>query len=163
MGGSKKQTVGYRYSLGMHLALCHGPVDAIREILVDRRTAWSVTTGSGVSGGGAAVGTRIGTVAGMVATAALAGDPGATITFPGTLAGVRIGQEYRLRLANGASQTITLQGVSFDAEFTISSWTVLPVRISEIPDRDFTKSRTAVSVIPGQRGDGRSLRCVHWS
>ena len=28
------------------------------------------------------------------------------------------------------------------------------VRISEIPDRDFTKSRTAVSVIPGQLGGG---------
>jgi hypothetical protein len=34
-----------------------------------------VTTGGGVSGGGAAVETRIGTVAGMAATAALAGDP----------------------------------------------------------------------------------------
>ena len=33
MGGNKAQTVGYRYSLGVHLALCHGPVDAIREIL----------------------------------------------------------------------------------------------------------------------------------
>ena len=82
MGGSSKaQTVGYRYSLGMHLALCHGPIDAIREILVDRRTAWSVTTGGGVSGGGAAVETRIGAVAGMAATAALAGDTGATITL----------------------------------------------------------------------------------
>ena len=130
MGGSKSQTVGFRYSLGMHLALCHGPVDAIREILVDRRTAWSVTTGSGVSGGGAAVETRIGTVAGMTATAALAGDPGATITFPGTLAGVRIGQEYRLLLANGASQAITLQGVSFDAAFTITSWSVLAETLS---------------------------------
>ena len=43
MGGrSKSQTVGYRYSLGAHLALCHGPVDAIREIRVDDRTAWSI-------------------------------------------------------------------------------------------------------------------------
>ena len=32
MGGNKAQTVGYRYSLGLHLALCHGPIDAIREI-----------------------------------------------------------------------------------------------------------------------------------
>lgn len=99
MGGSKSQTVGYRYSLGMHLALCHGPVDAIREILVDRRTAWSVTAGSSSSGGGAAIETRIGTVGSMVATAAVPGDPGATITFAGRLAGVRICQEYRLQLA----------------------------------------------------------------
>lgn len=126
MGGSKKQTVGFRYSLGMHLALCHGPVDAIREILVDRRTAWSVTTGGGVSGGGAAVETRIGTVAGMAATAALAGDTGALITFPGTLAGVRIGQDYRLQLANGTSQTLTLRGVTFNAATNVTSWSVLP-------------------------------------
>ena len=127
MGGSSKaQTVGYRYSLGMHLALCHGPIDAIREILVDRRTAWSVTTGGGVSGGGAAVETRIGTVAGMVATAALAGDTGATITFLGTRAGVRIGRDYRLQLANGTSQTITLRGVTFNAATNVTSWSVLP-------------------------------------
>lgn len=130
MGGSKKQTVGFRYSLGMHLALCHGPIDAIREILVDRRTAWSVTTGGGVSGGGAAVETRIGAVAGMAATAALAGDTGATITFPGTRAGVRIGRDYRLQLANGTSQTITLRGVSFNAATNVTSWSVLPEALS---------------------------------
>ena len=76
MGGHMAQTVRYRYSLGLHLALCHGPIDAIREILVDRRTAWSVLTGSGTSGGGAAVETRIGSVAGLSATPALAGDLG---------------------------------------------------------------------------------------
>ncbi len=130
MGGSKKQTVGYRYSLGMHLALCHGPIDAIREILVDRRTAWSVTTGGGASGGGAAVETRIGTVAGMTATAALAGDTGATITFPGTRAGVRIGRDYRLQLANGMSQTITLRGVTFNAATNVTAWSVLPEALS---------------------------------
>ena len=52
MGGrSKSQTVGYRYSLGAHLALCHGPVDAIREIRVDDRTAWSIGTGQSSSAG----------------------------------------------------------------------------------------------------------------
>lgn len=130
MGSSKKQTVGYRYSLGMHLALCHGPIDAIREILVDRRIAWSVTTGGGVSGGGAAVETRIGTVAGMTATAALAGDTGATITFSGTLAGVRIGRDYRLQLANGTRQTITLRGVTFSAASNVTSWSALPEALS---------------------------------
>ena len=29
-----------------------------------------------------------------------------------------------------------------------------PMRISEIPDSDYAKSRTAVSVIPGQHGHG---------
>jgi hypothetical protein len=131
MGGSSKaQTVGYRYSLGVHLALCHGPIDAIREILVDRRTAWSVTTGGGVSGGGTAVETRIGTLNGMAATAALAGDIGATITFPGTRAGVRIGRDYRLALANGSNQTITLQSVSFNAATNVTSWSVLPEALS---------------------------------
>ncbi|WP_375572617.1 phage tail protein [Seohaeicola saemankumensis] len=114
----------------MHMALCHGPIDAIREILVDRRTAWSVTTGGGVSGGGAAVETRIGTVAGMAATAALAGDTGATITFPGMQAGVRIGRDYRLLFADGTSQTITLRGVSFNATSNVTSWSVLPEGLS---------------------------------
>jgi hypothetical protein len=131
MGGSSKaQTVGYRYSLGLHLALCHGPIDAIREILVDRRTAWSVTTGGGVSGGGAAVETGIGMVSSMACSAALAGDTGATITFPGTRAGVRIGRDYRLALANGSNQSITLQSVSFNAATNVTSWSVLPEALS---------------------------------
>ncbi|WP_323033198.1 hypothetical protein [Paracoccus sp. (in: a-proteobacteria)] len=129
-GGSKTQTVGFRYSLGLHLALCHGPVDAIREILVDRRTAWSVTTGGSFSGGGAAVEARIGSVAGLSATAALAGDTGATITFPGTRAGVRIGRDYRLALANGSGQTITLQSVAYHAASNITRWTVFPESLS---------------------------------
>ena len=41
MGGRrKKQTVGYRYRIGMHLVLCQGPVDAVQEIQVGERTAW---------------------------------------------------------------------------------------------------------------------------
>ncbi|SMH51109.1 phage tail protein [Maritimibacter sp. HL-12] len=130
MAEKQKPTIGYRYGLGMHLALCHGPVDAIREILVDRRTAWAVTTGGGVSGGGAAVETRIGTLNGMAATAALAGDPGALITFPGTRAGVRLGRDYRLRLENGARQIVTLQGVTHDAASDTTSWSVLPEVLS---------------------------------
>lgn len=41
MGSSKKQTVGYRYYLGMHLVLSHGPIDRIEAITVDKRTAWT--------------------------------------------------------------------------------------------------------------------------
>lgn len=40
-GSSKKVTVGYRYYLGMHMILCHGPVDKLIRILVDKRSAWS--------------------------------------------------------------------------------------------------------------------------
>lgn len=40
MGGSKKQTVGYRYYLGMHMILCHGPIDKINKIMVEDRIAW---------------------------------------------------------------------------------------------------------------------------
>lgn len=39
----------------------------------------------------------------------------------------------------------------------------MALRISEIPDSDFTKSRTAVSVSPGQLVGGWSLRCCHSS
>lgn len=42
MGGkSKKQTVGYKYYLGQHLIMCHGPIDAITRATVDDRLAWS--------------------------------------------------------------------------------------------------------------------------
>lgn len=41
MGSSKKQTVGYRYYMGIHMGLCHGPVDALLAIEAGGRTAWS--------------------------------------------------------------------------------------------------------------------------
>lgn len=40
-GSSKKVTVGYKYYLGMHMILCHGPVDKLIRIFVDKRAAWS--------------------------------------------------------------------------------------------------------------------------
>lgn len=41
MGGkSKKQTVGYKYYLGMQLEVCAGPIDAITRLRVDDRDAW---------------------------------------------------------------------------------------------------------------------------
>lgn len=51
MGSSKKQTVGYRYRLGMHMGICHGPVDSVREIRAGDRTAWigNVTESSQIS------------------------------------------------------------------------------------------------------------------
>lgn len=48
MGGkSKAQTIGYKYYLGMHLGLCHGPIDAITQVRVDNREAWSGTATGG--------------------------------------------------------------------------------------------------------------------
>ncbi len=41
MGRSKKVTLGYKYYLGMHMVICHGPVDAVQEIQVGGRTAWT--------------------------------------------------------------------------------------------------------------------------
>jgi hypothetical protein len=50
-GGRKRKkeyTVGYWYGLGMHMVLCHGPVDAVTEIIVGERTAWTGNvTGNG--------------------------------------------------------------------------------------------------------------------
>lgn len=40
-GGSKKQVVGYKYYLGMHLVLGHGPFDSLTKIEVDEKEAWS--------------------------------------------------------------------------------------------------------------------------
>jgi len=36
----KSYTSGYEYYMGMHLGVCHGPVDEILEIKLDGRTAW---------------------------------------------------------------------------------------------------------------------------
>lgn len=47
MGKKKSVTVGYKYYLGMHMVLCHGPVDAVTAIDVDDRRAW---TGSSTGG-----------------------------------------------------------------------------------------------------------------
>lgn len=46
-GSSKKTTVGYKYYLGMHMVLCHGPVDYLRKIEVDDRRLWSGVTPAG--------------------------------------------------------------------------------------------------------------------
>lgn len=45
---SKKVTVGYRYYMGLHFGVCHGPVDALLNIEIGDRTAW---TGSQTSSG----------------------------------------------------------------------------------------------------------------
>jgi hypothetical protein len=36
----KKYIAGYRYHIGLQLALCHGPIDAIQEIRFEDKTAW---------------------------------------------------------------------------------------------------------------------------
>ena len=47
MGGKKKKTtIGYKYYMGLFMGLCRGPVDAIRQIRVGDKTAW---TGRAVS------------------------------------------------------------------------------------------------------------------
>lgn len=40
MGSSKRQTVGYRYRMGLHMGVCHAPVDAVTELQGGERTAW---------------------------------------------------------------------------------------------------------------------------
>lgn len=41
MGSKKKVTIGYKYFLGMHMVICHGPIDSLERIDVAERTAWS--------------------------------------------------------------------------------------------------------------------------
>lgn len=53
--GGKSYTVGYWYGLGMHMALCHGPVDAVTEIQVGEKTAW---TGSATGNASLAISNR---------------------------------------------------------------------------------------------------------
>lgn len=51
MGSGKKQTIGYKYFMGMHMVICHGPVDKISRIDVGERVAWSgsVTANGSIS------------------------------------------------------------------------------------------------------------------
>jgi hypothetical protein len=42
-GGGKAQTVGYKYYLGVHMIVCHGPIDSVDAITVDDKLAWSGT------------------------------------------------------------------------------------------------------------------------
>lgn len=46
-GSSKKQTIGYKYKLGIHMILCHSKLDNLYRIMVDGRTAWSEGTEGG--------------------------------------------------------------------------------------------------------------------
>lgn len=41
MGKGKNVTIGYKYYLGLHMGLCRGTIDALLEIKVGDRTAWS--------------------------------------------------------------------------------------------------------------------------
>lgn len=42
MGGrSKSVTTGYRYRMGVQLALTHGPIDAVHRFIYGEREAWS--------------------------------------------------------------------------------------------------------------------------
>lgn len=47
MSSSKKVTVGYKYSLGIHMIVCHGPIDSLDRIDVDNKPVW---TGSSTGG-----------------------------------------------------------------------------------------------------------------
>ncbi|QIQ65263.1 hypothetical protein 19_00028 [Pseudomonas phage Epa19] len=46
---SKAQTVGYKYHLGIHMILCHGPIDAITRVDVDGKVAWTGKATSRIS------------------------------------------------------------------------------------------------------------------
>ena len=129
-------------------------MDAFREILVDRRTAWSVTTGAAVSGGGAGVEACLGTVTDLQASAAQAGETAATISVSGTLAGVRLGQAYRLQLADGSRQPITLRGVSYDPTSDTTSWSVQPDTV-EVPAQSVVVFEATTEASAAGAGGGR--------
>lgn len=44
MGGSSNQTIGYRYSMGILMGICRGPIDSLLEIEVGGREAWKYTS-----------------------------------------------------------------------------------------------------------------------
>jgi hypothetical protein len=49
-GGSGEQTVGYRYYAGVHMVLCHGPIDRLNRVTVDDKLLWSAgSTGGAIT------------------------------------------------------------------------------------------------------------------
>jgi hypothetical protein len=49
-GGSSEQTIGYRYYAGVHMVLCHGPIDRINRVKVDDRLLWEgASTGGSIT------------------------------------------------------------------------------------------------------------------
>ena len=76
----------------------------------------------------------------MAASPAGPGDDGATITFGFGGAAVRVGEDYRLQLADGGSVIVTLLGVGFDRNTNTTSWTVQPDTLS-FPQQAVRSSR----------------------
>jgi uncharacterized protein YegL len=128
------QTVGYRYSLGAHLALCHGPVDAIREILVDDKTAWSISEGAASTAG-----TGVGAVQNFGTFNSVSGFPAdekgtwsmVMIQGPGAPTGLSIGQALNLDLlTDGTSLTVTVRSIGNDGEGGLTTLLVDPRTVS---------------------------------
>lgn len=46
--GSGSSTVGYKYYVGVHMVLCHGPIDKLTKIRVDDKEVWSGSSTGGV-------------------------------------------------------------------------------------------------------------------
>jgi hypothetical protein len=44
--GGGDVTVGFRYFLGLHMAICHGPIDKLREVIVGDATVWPLAVNS---------------------------------------------------------------------------------------------------------------------
>jgi uncharacterized protein YegL len=124
------QTVGYRYSLGAHLALCHGPVDAVREIRVDDKTAWAISEGAASTAG-----TGVGAVQNFGTFNAVSGVPAdqtAThalvyIQDPNPPTGLSIGQALTFDLlADGTSLTLTVRAIANDSDAGLTTLSVVP-------------------------------------
>jgi hypothetical protein len=48
--GSKKYTIGHKYYASVHMAICHGPIDYLRRIIVGDKAVWNGTVKDGSIG-----------------------------------------------------------------------------------------------------------------
>jgi len=46
-GGGSDQVVGYKYKAGMHMILCHGPIDRLVRARIAKKIAWLGSSGAG--------------------------------------------------------------------------------------------------------------------
>jgi hypothetical protein len=124
---STKVKIGDRYYMGLHMALCYGPVDAVLEIEAGERTAWTgtVTTSSAINidapdlfGGDEKEGGIVATVDVMMGTSAQAAND--------YLTGVQTGAQPGYR---GVLGLVVRQGLLTSNAAYIKPWAVLTRRI----------------------------------
>lgn len=170
MGSSKKQTVGFRYYLGMHFGLCHGPVNEVQELKAGDRTAWvgSATTNTTISvnspelfGGDKKEGGVVGSLdlmfgaAGQGVNSYLAGRLGAAIpAFRGILSAVWRGGQVSANNPYVKPWAFRVERITAGWDGTVFLPALAPVPVSDQGPVFTANLLTVPFTAPGQASTG---------